>query len=151
PLLISRRVGFPLGRGYFSRERFAAAARIIANSQWVAEQAVKSGAKAEKLTVIYEGVEIPGLASAPTRQAARARWNVSGADLLLGCAGVLSEDKGQEWVIRALAHLRGEFRTCKLLLAGEGPDRERLRTLANELQLGDAVTFAGFVRDVEAF
>src|ERR1700747_1002075 len=42
PLLISRRVGFPIGQSYFSRARFGAATRIIASSQWVAEQAVKS-------------------------------------------------------------------------------------------------------------
>ena len=56
PLLISRRVGYPLGQNYFSKARFGAATRIIANSQWVAEQAINSGAAREKVTVIYEGV-----------------------------------------------------------------------------------------------
>src|SRR5690242_391350 len=37
-LLISRRVGFPLGKNFLSRARFRAATRIIANSNWVAEQ-----------------------------------------------------------------------------------------------------------------
>jgi glycosyltransferase involved in cell wall biosynthesis len=151
PLLISRRVGFPLGRGYFSRARFAAARRIIANSKWVAEQAVRSGAPSDRLTVIYEGVEIPPPFDGTTRQAARARWNVEPGDSLLGCAGVLLESKGQEWAIRALATLRGEFPGCKLLLAGEGPDRGRLERLAAELQVQDAVIFAGFVADIEAF
>ena len=150
-LLISRRVGFPLGRGYFSRARFRAAARIIANSNWVAEQAAASGAPKEKLTVIYEGVEIPQPWSAATRQADRVRWGVTDSDHLLGCAGVLLEDKGQEWVILALAQLRGEFPNVKLLLAGEGPDRARLQKLVGELKLQNAVIFAGFVKDVESF
>src|SRR5215470_17855151 len=47
PLLISRRVGFPIGKGYFSRARFRAATRIITNSNWVAEQAAASGAPKE--------------------------------------------------------------------------------------------------------
>jgi glycosyltransferase involved in cell wall biosynthesis len=151
PLLVSRRVGFPLGRGYFSRTRFHAATQIIASSNWVAQQAVRSGAPSDSLTVIYEGVEIPPPFDDATRQADRARWQVERRDCLLGCAGVLLESKGQEWVIRALAKLRPEFPGCKLLLAGEGPDRGRLERLAAELKVRDAVIFAGFVADIEAF
>ena len=151
PLVISRRVGFPLGQGYFSRARFGAAARIIASSQWVAEQAVQSGAPKEKVTVIYEGVEIPATVATSVRIADRKRWGVGERDVLIGCAGALLEDKGQEWVIRAMGHLRGEFPSCKLLLAGDGPDRERLERLTADLKLESAVIFAGFVRDIEAF
>ncbi|HXT24902.1 MAG TPA: glycosyltransferase family 4 protein [Candidatus Eisenbacteria bacterium] len=151
PLLISRRVGFPLGSGYFSRARYRAATRIIANSNWVAEQAAASGAPKEKLTVIYEGVEVPPLPTATIRHLDRTRWGIGDQDQLLGCAGVLLEDKGQEWVIRALAQLRGEFPSAKLLLAGEGPDRARLQKLVAELELKDTVMFAGFVKNVESF
>jgi glycosyltransferase involved in cell wall biosynthesis len=68
---------------------------------------------------------------------------------LLGCAGALLQDKGQEWVIRALAQLLSEFPNCKLLVAGEGPYGAQLQRLAAELKLQDSVIFAGFVRDVE--
>ena len=149
PLLISRRVGYPIGKNYFSRARFGAATRIIANSQWVAEQAVASGAPRDKLTVIYEGVEIPPAVTPESRSAARKRWNVSENEQLLGCAGVLLQDKGQEWVIRALAKLRSEFPQCQLLLAGDGVYRPELEKLTTKLALGDAVIFAGFVREID--
>ena len=151
PLLVSRRVGFPIGANYFSLARFAAAKRIVANSQWVAEQASASGIPREKISVIYEGVEIPERVSVGDRSKARARWGVKENEQLLGCAGVLLQDKGQEWVIRALAQIRAHFPGCKLLLAGEGPDRERLENLTAELRLQHSVIFAGFVREVEIF
>jgi glycosyltransferase involved in cell wall biosynthesis len=150
PLAISRRVGFPLGRTYFSQARFNAATQIIASSNWVAEQAIASGARREKISVIYEGVEIPPPVSPATRQNARSRWHVQENEQLLGCAGVLLRDKGQEWVIRALAQLRQDFPNCRLLLAGEGPDRPRLQALVEELNLRNSVIFAGFVRDIES-
>jgi glycosyltransferase involved in cell wall biosynthesis len=150
PLLISRRVGYPLGQNYFSRARFGAASRIIANSRWVAQQAIASGASPEKVSVIYEGAEIPQAVSAEMRRGARARWGVRESEQLLGCAGVLLQDKGQEWVIRALAHLRGVFPDCKLVLAGDGAFRPQLQALTEELKLQDAVIFAGFVRDIES-
>src|SRR5882757_2253172 len=148
PFLISRRVGYPIGKTRLARARYAAAARIIANSQWVAEQAAASGADREKLTVVYEGAEIPSRFTLQQKQAARDGWGIAGNAPVLGCVGVLLPDKGQEWLIRALAELRQEFPGAKLLLAGDGPSREKLEALAAELGIGDTVIFAGFVKDV---
>lgn len=149
PLIVSRRVGYPLGKSVFSRVRFQASRRIIANSQWVAEQAARSGVSRDKLTVIYEGVEIPRALSAEVRMQARARWGLMDNAPLLGCVAVLSSDKGQELLIRALPALRKEFPGCRLLLAGDGPCLRELQRLAKELGVEDAVIFAGFVKEVE--
>jgi glycosyltransferase involved in cell wall biosynthesis len=150
PFLISRRVGYPIGKSRASRARYEAASRIIANSNWVAAQAASSGAPKEKLIVVYEGTEIPPLFTLAQRGAARARWGISGEGPLLGCVGVLLPDKGQEWLIRAVAELRKEFPGAKLLLAGEGPRLGKLKVLAQELGVREAVLFTGFVRDVES-
>lgn len=148
PLIISRRVGYPLGKGWFARKRFEAASAIIANSQWVAEQAAASGAPREKLKVVYEGVDIPALPGPEVRREARRGWKISN-EPLLGCAGVLSSDKGHEFVIRALAELRREFPSARLLLAGDGPARPQLESLAQSLGMQDAVIFAGFIKQIE--
>jgi len=151
PLIVSRRVGYPLSRSWLAQKRFHAAAAIIANSQWVAEQAAAAGAPREKLTVVYEGVNVPALPSAEVRCEARRHWNISPDEPLLGCAGVLSRDKGHEYVLRALAQIHNEFPRARLLLAGDGPERPRLERLAKELGVGDCVIFAGFVRQIELF
>lgn len=150
PFLISRRVGYPLGRSRLAYARYQAAARIIANSQWVADQAAASGAQREKLTVVYEGAEIPPRFTVEQKQAARVRWGIAGDDPVLGCVGVLLPDKGQEWLIRALAELHKDSAGLKLLLAGDGPCRKQLEGLARELGIYPAVIFAGFVKDVES-
>jgi glycosyltransferase involved in cell wall biosynthesis len=149
PFVISRRVGYPIAKKRLAMARYNRAARIIANSHWVAEQAAASGIPREKLTVVYEGAEIPAPLTTQQRQAARARWKVAPDAPVLGCVGVLSPDKGQEWLIRALAEVRKEFPAAKLLLAGDGPCRGRLEALARELGPAEAVIFAGFVSDVE--
>lgn len=149
PFVIWRRVGYPIGKGRLARARYEAAARIVANSQWVADQAAASGAPRDKITVIYEGAEIPPPFSIEQRQAARARWKIALGTPLLGCVGVLLPDKGQEWLIRALAEVRKDFPEAKLLLAGDGPSRPQLKQLASELNVASSVIFAGFVTDVE--
>lgn len=149
PLLISRRVGYPIGSSRIARARYEVAACIIANSKWVAEQAVNSGAPRNKLAVVYEGVEIPARLSEEQRRRARARWGIAVGTPLLGCVGVLLPDKGQEWLIRALAELRKEIPGARLLLAGDGPCRPRLEALAKELGIAEAVLFPGFVKEIE--
>ncbi len=150
PLVISRRVGYPIGKSRIARARYEAASRIVANSKWVADQAAASGAPRDKLSVVYEGTEIPLRFTPEQRQAARQRWQISGEAPLLGCVGVLLPDKGQEWLIRALAEVRKEFPAAKLLLAGDGPCRAQLESQARQLGIEDAVIFAGFVTDVES-
>jgi glycosyltransferase involved in cell wall biosynthesis len=149
PFVISRRVGYPLGKSALAQARYKAASRIVANSRWVAEQAAASGAPPEKLTVVYEGAEIPPRFTHELRERARARWGISPSAPLLGCVGVLLPDKGQEWLIRELAEVKKEFPATKLLLAGDGPCRARLESLARDLGLKDDVIFAGFVKDIE--
>jgi glycosyltransferase involved in cell wall biosynthesis len=99
---------------------------------------------------VYEGAEIPPPFTRERRQAARKRWAISPETPLLGCVGVLLPDKGQEWLIRTLPELRKEFPAAKLLLAGDGPSRPKLQSLARHLGVTDAVIFAGFVTDVES-
>jgi glycosyltransferase involved in cell wall biosynthesis len=149
PFVISRRVGYAIGKSPLAQARYRAAARIVANSKWVAEQAAASGAPRERISVVYEGADIPPRFTSKQRQRARARWGISQSAPLLGCVGVLLPDKGQEWLIRALAEVKKEFPEGKLLLAGDGPRRGPLESLARELGLKDDVIFAGFVKDVE--
>ncbi len=148
PFVISRRVGYPIGKSVVARARYNSASCILANSHWVAEQTIASGAKREKLRVVYEGASISAQITPEQRLLARARWGVHDDGPLLGCVGVLLPDKGQEFLIRALSLLRKDFPNARLLLAGEGSQRSELEKLAESLDLSEAVIFAGFVKDI---
>ena len=77
PFVISRRVGYPLGKSWIAQTRYRAASCIIANSQWVADQAVASGAPQDKLRVVHEGVSIAKRISPVQRIVARHRWGIA--------------------------------------------------------------------------
>ena len=68
PLVISRRVGYPIRRSALAISRYQAAARILPISHWVADRLAASGIDKEKMTVVYEGVEIPRLPSNEVRR-----------------------------------------------------------------------------------
>lgn len=73
---------------------------------------------------------------------------------VIGIVGRLAEWKGQHVFVRALAELRHEFpstlgRIVGSAMFGEDAYERQLRALVDELGLGDAVTFTGFVPQVE--
>ena len=123
PFVISRRVGYPIGKSALAQARYRAAARIVAISRWSSERVLRSGIPADKVTIVYEGVELPAIPNAHRRAEARSGFGIVHDEPLLGCVGALSPDKGQEWLIRALVNLRKKFPSTKLLLAGAGPCR----------------------------
>ena len=70
PLLLSRRIGFPLRKGWMSRARYAAVERFVANSKNVAQSLIDCGIATERISIVNEGVEIPPVPS-PGRKVAR--------------------------------------------------------------------------------
>jgi glycosyltransferase involved in cell wall biosynthesis len=148
PLLLSRRIGFPLRRSWVSRTRYEAVERFVANSNNVAQSLIDSGIAGERISIVNEGVEIPDLPSPDQRYAARKLWGVKDHDFLFGCAGVFVSDKGQRHLIEALPAVRMVHPEVRLLLAGDGECRGGLEALTKQLGQSEAVLFAGFVRNV---
>jgi phosphatidylinositol alpha-1,6-mannosyltransferase len=78
----------------------------------------------------------------------REQWGVGDAPLLLTVARLVPH-KGHDMVIRALKRLRAEFPDLEYVVVGQGHDEERLRRIAREEGVDDAVIFAGELTDDE--
>jgi glycosyltransferase involved in cell wall biosynthesis len=149
PLLLSRRIGFPLRKGWVSQARYRAVTRFIANSKEVAQSLVDSGIVQERISIVNEGVEIRPPRTAEQRSAARKHWGVREDEFLFGCVSVLVPEKGQRHLIEGLHAVRKLHPEVRLLLAGDGQCRAELEMLAKRLGQSEAVLFTGFVRNVE--
>ena len=148
PLLLSRRIGFPLKKSWVSRKRYGAVRRFVANSKNVAQSLIDCGIEPERVSIVNEGVEIPPPLTPERRSIARNRWGVEDQEFLFGCVSVFVPEKGQRHVIEALATLRKSHPEARLLLAGDGQCRRELEALAKQLGQSEAVLFPGFVNDV---
>lgn len=71
--------------------------------------------------------------------------------VIIGCAARLTRQKGQRHLLQAMAILLDRGRDVRLLLAGEGSDRETLMALAAGLEIEDRIEFLGFVEDTKRF
>jgi len=95
---------------------------------------------AEKIRVIASGV------SAPAQDAAlRAPSETS----CVGFVGRFETVKGPEYFIEAAAEIAAKFPRVRFLMAGDGSLRADLEKQARRLGLGDKLTFAGWVEDVD--
>jgi phosphatidylinositol alpha-1,6-mannosyltransferase len=57
----------------------------------------------------------------------------------------LIPERKHDVLLRALAHVRRQFPSAKLTVVGDGPQRQALKSLAQELGLSEAVEFTGRV------
>lgn len=101
------------------------------------------------LEYLPPGVDGPAFRPDAVRRAEiRARWELAEAPVLV-CISRLVRRKGQDQLIKALPAIRARLPGAILLLVGDGPDRNRLRRLADRLRVADHVRFTGPVRGPE--
>jgi len=82
---------------------------------------------------------------------ARVRRDLGLGDAFFWLAvGRLDPAKDYPTMLRAFARSRRGARRPLLMIAGQGPERARLETLADQLKIGDAVRFLGVRQDVPA-
>jgi glycosyltransferase involved in cell wall biosynthesis len=119
--------------------------RIKTDSRHSKDELTGWGVDPSKITVIPIGIDLTRFS--PGRdEKVRAASGIGDRFLLL-YVGRLAGVKRVDNLIRAMAAMKG--RPVALLVAGDGPERERLEALAGELGVKDAVKFAGRVPDAE--
>jgi len=128
---------------------FKLAHQIIANSEAVREQLIAEGVRADKITVIYNGVEIDrvGPASRLAKESLLAALNLptelGNRSLVTIVANMRLPVKDHSMFLRAALRVRGAVPRSAFLLAGEGELMPSIRAEAEELGLGADVFFLG--------
>jgi glycosyltransferase involved in cell wall biosynthesis len=97
-------------------------------------------------------VRNPIAASAPItpaeRLAARLRFGLPASGPILGNAGWLIERKRFDVFLHTAAAIFKQQPDARFLIAGDGPERDRLHALAHQLGLAHAVVWTGWVEDM---
>ena len=102
-------------------------------------------------------VLVPNAISAPARDDdddgggdVRAELGLEPDDPVVGTVCVLRPQKALDVLLRAAQLLRAEFPRLRLVIAGNGPERERLEAMTAEIGLDGSVDFLGQRNDVPA-
>ena len=117
---------------------------IVANSEAVrADVAEREHVAAQRIRVIYNGVEIPPAMPASEREAIRMGWGFGPDDVVVGSVANYKPRKGLETLLRAAAALHPQVPGLRMVLVGEGPLRPVLERMISELGLTGVVVLHG--------
>lgn len=128
---------------HFLERRLASRYRAIVAVSEVARQSVEReiGLTGARLVTVHNGIACPEDMAPPMAG--------GGTPLTLITVGRLAAVKNQGLMLQALAELRRSGIVARLVLVGDGPERDALARQAAELGLAGDVVFAGFRKDVE--
>ena len=129
---------------------FQHADHLIAVSQGVKDALVEQNLDAEKIKVLYHGINLDNYAAPLETAVAKARLGLPADARTVGVTASLIERKGHRFLLRALKNLEATSGPVHAIFAGEGELGAELRAQAGELGLAERVHFLGFRRDVAA-
>ncbi len=126
---------------------FVYANMIAACSEGVKDHLVRQGVPADRVRVIYNGIDPNALSNLRPLPQVREELGLTDGQPVIGVAAHLTPKKGQRHVIEATALLRDRRPDLLCYLIGEGGQRAELEQLAADLGVADRVRFLGYRHD----
>ncbi len=153
PLIITEHDPFALrgARKLYKQVSLKIPAKIITVSQANQElMAELYSVHSKKITTIYNGIEKPisPLSDQRKLQIRKTIFQAGPETIILFSAGTLHQRKGYKHLIAAYAKIAHKFENHKLIIAGEGPERESLQKLIQNLDLAKRVVLLGYQNNV---
>jgi len=135
---------------YSMLERLAAHCcdSIVTVSKFHCDWAQKLGiSDPAKCLAIPNGIDATRVKARKSRASVRDKLAIQKDEIMCFTAGRLAKQKGLDILLHALAGIKRPH-LIRAIIAGEGPDREKLEQLRDDLHLQDTVNFVGFRKDL---
>jgi len=113
-------------------------ARIVSSE--VKERLLKAGVRDAKIRLVQNGIDLRPFDAASPSLRGDAR---SERMLIVGLVGRLSKEKGIDIFLRAAARVLANFPNTRFVVVGDGPDKDALQALSDELNIRDSVSLLG--------
>lgn len=126
------------------REIFRSASAVIAVSQWLADWILGLGVEGERVHVIPNAVSDLLFRRRASGSGVRRRYGLDGKRVV-GFVGSFQPWHDLRGLIAAFSELAGSDPDLRLLLVGDGPDRQALEREVHEVGLGGSSVFTGNV------
>ncbi len=149
PLIIARRVDFPLRGGAAARWKYGRAATIIAVSHAVARVLERSGIAGDRVIVVPDGMDVHRRI-VPADAEMLSRCGVPAGALLVVQVSQLVAHKDPINFVRAMKVAVERVPGVHALLAGDGPLRQAVEAEVKLLELGKQVHVLGYRDDADA-
>ncbi|HVF40873.1 MAG TPA: glycosyltransferase family 4 protein [Gemmatimonadaceae bacterium] len=149
PVVITRRVDFPLKRNWMSRLKYRRADAIIAVSDAVARVMIEGGISPQRVETVRSGVDLKRNVI-PTDGPTLNELGIPPGAPLVVMVAALARHKDPITFVRAMRTALSSVPNAHALLVGDGPLRGDVEHEIEALGIGDHVHMAGFRSDADS-
>ena len=129
----------PLKYLYILNSKFSLVITVV---NAVKKQLIKLGVAEKNIKVIYNSVDLSKFPPRPSD------LDNLYKEFKIGFVGRLNEEKGVKYLILAMGKIKNVIPHLKLIIVGEGPEKNSLQMLIKDKGLESNVVFVGFQTDV---
>lgn len=151
PLIVHRRVDFPVGGNAFSRWKYnhPAVRTIICVSNFIRRLMEPALADPAKLTVVHSGIDMARFDPENDRQYLRREFNVKPAEWIVANVAAIAPHKDYFTFVRtADVLIRRNFPGRFFIIGGDGGEEAAIRAFIRERGLEPYFVLTGFRKDV---
>ena len=137
--------------GYYPADKrvLARFPRVVAVSSEIGRELIRCGADPARVTTVLNGIDHRQFRRDPARvEGARAELGVKAGEVAIGAVGRLEPQKRFDLLLEAFTAIVDRFSQARLLIVGDGSQRQALDTQIKTLKLGDRCRLVGHVDDV---
>jgi len=152
-IIYRRGVDRPLKRRFYASWLYGRGLTdIVVNSKATRESVLENLADIipeDKIKLIYNGIEIADRIEPDF--SLRKKYDLGEEEHILINVGRLASEKGHDLLLEAVKELNREMKNWKLLIVGEGPERDNIIRQVKKYELDDRVILTGFVDNVNDY
>jgi L-malate glycosyltransferase len=125
------------------RVAYSLAHHVVGNSNAVREKLIGDGVAPEKVSVIYNGLDVRRLATTLSRAESLSLLGLPARRFITIVANMRHEVKDYPMFLRSARRVKSAVPDAAFLLAGEGELSDSLRVMAGDLGISDSAFFLG--------
>lgn len=148
PLLVrTRHLNIPLRRNILNFIHYLPDVYITCGEDMRQNLINKCGFPFQKVVSVPTGIE-PVFFDIKRDSEAKVKYGLNSDNIVVTNVGILRKVKGHEVTLRSVKRVIGSFPHVRFLIVGDGPRREHLEEMVNELGISGYVLFTGFIENV---
>ena len=108
----------------------------------------KTKLPSDKFIVIENGVDLQEIEKIKEKKEIKEEFGIQNDDFVILTGGRLCKEKSIDFFLSIVPELKKQITNLKILIAGEGEEKENLLNITKYLKLEDNVIFTGYRRDI---
>lgn len=149
PIVLHRRVDYPVSKSFFSRYKYnhPQIKRIICVSEEVKRVLSKSLKNPHKAVVVHSGIDLDKFEYS-SNNPLREEFNIDNDKTLIGNVAAITQQKDYFTFVAAAEKIYATRQDVHFVAIGAGDQKEEIKALVETKGLRPAFTFTGFRKDV---